>query len=169
MSRLDTMLAEIGAAARLPGPERPREVAAAIAAHVADPALLCDRPCAPAADRYTRHLLAEDPDAGYAVAALVWSPGQMSRVHSHLTWCALGVHAGVLTETLYDLPHQADAATVEARACLLRRPGDISHCAADPSAVHRVANLGTAVAVSIHVYGAVFADFTTAVNRILAA
>ncbi len=167
MSRLDAMLAAIGAAARTPEVDRARNVATAMAAHVADPRLLRGRQC-PAADGcYARHLLAEDAVAGYAVAALVWCPGQMSRVHSHLTWCALGVHAGVLTETLYE-PCHGEAADVAPNACLLRRPGDISHGAAGSSCVHRVANLGTRVAVSIHVYGVAFADFATRVNRVLA-
>ena len=167
MSRLDAMLDGIAAAARAPGGDRARRVAAALAAHVADPALLCGRACPAASDCYARHLLAEDCGAGYAVAALVWAPGQMSRVHNHRTWCALGVHAGTLTETLYEAGD--DGEVIEARAALLRRPGGISHGEAGPGGAHRVANLGTRTAVSIHVYGAVFADFSTRVNRILAA
>lgn len=167
-SALTQALSAIAAAARAPAPERPARVAAALHPWVADPALLAGQSCPPAAERYMRYLLAEDARGAYAVAALVWRPGQMSRVHSHHTWCALGVHAGILTETMYT-PGADEAEAPEPCASALRRPGDVSHGVADPGLIHRVANLGTRDAISIHVYGVRFEHFSTSVNRILAA
>jgi predicted metal-dependent enzyme (double-stranded beta helix superfamily) len=161
---LDAMLAEIAAAvARHPGRDRPHAVGRVLERHVGDPGLLAGRDCPSSGDRYARHLLAEDPDGRYAVAALVWRPGQMSRVHSHRVWCALGVHRGVLAETAFEPAGQDDP---EPRACRLCRTGDISHGPADPALIHRIANLGCQEAVSIHVYGVTFDRFPTDVNQL---
>jgi predicted metal-dependent enzyme (double-stranded beta helix superfamily) len=140
----------------------PRAVADCLARHVADPDLLAGCCCPSSGDRYARHLLAEDPAGRYAVAALVWRPGQMSRVHSHRVWCALGVHRGVLAETLFE-PDEVPCPR-ETRLC---RPGAVSCGPADPTLIHRIANLGCEDAVSIHVYGLAFAEFPTGVNRLL--
>ncbi len=160
-SPLDIMLAEIRIAAQAPLEQRPSTVAAAISLHLADAHLLdgCDCPCNP--ERYIRHLL--DEGEGYAVVALVWRPGQMSPVHSHHTWCALGVHQGVLTEHFF-----SPGAPPEPRAALLRGQGATSHGAADPDLIHRIANCSARIAVSIHVYGVGYAQFADGVNCILA-
>jgi hypothetical protein len=109
------LLADIRIAARAPLAERDRAVAAAIAPHLDDPKLLADKDCPCCPDRYIRHLL--DEGDGYAVVALVWRPGQMSPVHAHHTWCALGVHSGVLTEHFF-----APGATPQPTAAHLRSP-----------------------------------------------
>jgi len=160
-SRLDTMLAAVRIAAREPVQQRPAAIAAAIAPHLADARLLDGRDCPCNPDRYIRHLL--DEGEGYAVVALVWRPGQMSPVHSHYTWCALGVHQGVLTEHFF-----APGAPPQPRAAVLRGQGATSHGTADPDLIHRIANCSAEVAVSIHVYGVGYADFADGVNRILA-
>ncbi len=164
-SRLHALLDDVARAARYPHDARAEAVATAIAAHVADPALLAGIDCPCRHDRYVRHLLAEDPDGGYAVVALVWRPGQMSPVHAHRAWCALGVHSGALTETFYS---PADPLP-EPRQSLLRRPGDVSHGTARPDLIHRIANLGTCDAVSIHCYGVAFDRFGSDINTIFAA
>ena len=86
----------------------------------------------------------------------------MSRVHSHRVWCALGVHRGVLAETLFE-PDEPPT-PCETRLC---RPGTVSAGRADPALIHRIANLGCEDAISIHVYGLGFAEFPTGVNRLL--
>jgi predicted metal-dependent enzyme (double-stranded beta helix superfamily) len=159
---LETMLAGIAAATRLDLTARPRAVAEAIGAYATDPALLEGRHCPCCPERYTRHLLHDDPAGGYAVVALVWRPGQMSPVHAHRTWCGLAVHSGVLTETFYE-PGDPPAPT-QAR---LLAPGATSHAAADPKLIHRIANLSCRTAVSIHCYGAAFDRFGQEVNEVL--
>lgn len=163
---LSGMLADIAAAAATPLADRDRQVAAAIAPHVADPELLRGIACPCGADRYTRHLLHENREAGYAVVAIVWRPGQMSPVHGHRTWCGLGVHRGVLTETFFRIPESATAPVPA--ACVQRRAGDISHAPADPGAIHRIANLGVEDAVSIHCYGVGYDSFGDGVNHVWA-
>lgn len=156
---LDTMLAEIALAARAPLAERPAAVADAMAPFLRDPLLLDGRPCPDCPDRYIRHLLGTGE--GYAVVALVWRPMQMSPVHAHRTWCAFGVHRGILTE------HYYDAATLRPHAASLRCEGDTCHGPADPSLIHRLGNCGAECATSIHVYGAAYERFGEDVNLIL--
>jgi hypothetical protein len=56
----------------------------------------------------------------------------------------------------------------EPRGCVERHAGDIAHDAADPDAAHRLANLGTETAISIHVYGARYDRLGEHVNQIWA-
>jgi predicted metal-dependent enzyme (double-stranded beta helix superfamily) len=86
-------------------------------------------------------------------------------VHGHHTWCAFGVQHGWLTETFF----RPDGATARPTSCLCRRPGDVGHAAADPAAIHRIANLGTEPAFSLHVYGVPYDRFAQGVNAIWAA
>jgi predicted metal-dependent enzyme (double-stranded beta helix superfamily) len=165
-SSLDAMVSAIGAALRAAPAEPSAAVAEALGAHAADPLLLLGRDCPCRAETYIRHLLHEDAEQGWAVAALVWRPGQMSPVHAHKAWCAVGVHRGVLTETFY-APPQADEAPALV-GTMTRRPGDTSHGPARADAIHRLANLGTETAISIHAYGLPYARFCTDLNRVFA-
>ena len=165
-TRLAALIADIAAAIRdHAGDDRARAVAEAIGPHAADPLLLAGRacPCDPAC--YARHLLHEDAARGWALAALIWCPGQMSPVHAHKAWCAVGFHRGVLAETFYAPSLSAPVPT----GIVLRRTGDISHGPARPDAIHRLANLGTEVAISIHAYGLAYDRFCTDLNQIHAA
>lgn len=159
---LQRMLADVALAAQAPLALRDGAVAAALAQHVADPGLLRGIACPCARERYARHLLyAAD---GYSVLAIAWRPGQMSPVHGHRTWCAVGFARGWLAETFF---RRGTSGPVPV-ACVQRRPGDVSHAAADPDAIHRIANLGTEDAVSIHVYGAAFDRIGQDVNQVWA-
>ena len=161
-ARFDALIADVGAAVR--GPETdPRLVAEAMAAHCGDPTLLAGRDLPCGEDRYVRHKLHEDVEGGWAIAALIWRPGQMSPVHSHHTWCALGVHRGTLTEHFF-----APGAIPRPKAAHLRAEGDTSHGPGCPDLIHRIANCCAETAVSIHVYGVPYAEFADGVNRILA-
>jgi predicted metal-dependent enzyme (double-stranded beta helix superfamily) len=94
----------------------------------------------------------------------------MSPVHGHRTWCALGIVNGLLTETFFCREAQAGKGDiVRPVTCVARRPGDVSHAPASPDAIHRLANLGTEEAVSIHVYGVSYDDFGDGVNHVWAA
>lgn len=161
---LETMLSEIALAARGPLAGRDTGVAQAIGAFAARVDLLDGRDCPCCPDRYVRHLLHSDPEGGYAVVALVWRPGQMSPVHAHRTWCAFGVHQGVLTETWYT-PGDPPQPT----ATRLLAPGATDHGPADPTLIHRLANLSCRTAISVHCYGVGFDRFGDGVNEVLAA
>jgi predicted metal-dependent enzyme (double-stranded beta helix superfamily) len=88
----------------------------------------------------------------------------MSPVHAHRTWCALGVHRGVLTEGFYALPE--DKAAPMQTAAVLRERGNTSCGPANPDLIHRLSNLSLMNAISIHVYGADFDRFGSDVNQL---
>ena len=163
VSPLSVMLAEIDRAVHADPQPRPERIARVLAAHLAEADLLkgvvC--PCDPA--RYTRHLLGEGD--GYCVLAIAWRPGQMSPVHAHKAWCAFGVHRGWLVESFFGANPDG---TARPTGCQPRGVGATSHAAADESATHRLANVGVADALSIHVYGAPFDRLGADVNLVLA-
>lgn len=161
---IDAMAAGISAALARASGDPSAAVAEVLGAHAADPLLLLGRDCPCRAETYVRHLLHEDAEEGWAVAALVWRPGQMSPVHAHNAWCAVGVHRGILTETFYEAGEPPVPCGIA-----LRRPGEITFGPARADAIHRLANLGTETAVSIHAYGLPYGRFCTDLNRILAA
>jgi predicted metal-dependent enzyme (double-stranded beta helix superfamily) len=143
---LQVMLAEIATVVGGAGSAPDRQLAAVLAQHVGAPDLLDGIACPPSRARYSRHLL--DGDDNHCVLAIVWMPGQMSPVHGHRTWCTLGVHRGSLTETMF---RDGEEGLRLIRSRQLRE-GALSHAPAG-GAIHRVANLGTEIAISIHVYG----------------
>lgn len=114
---------------------------------------------------YARHLLYADPDGRYSILSIVWDPGQMSPVHGHYCWCAVGVYQGELTETYY----REDAASgVPVRVgSTCRGAGTLSFEAA-AAGIHRLANASGTPAISLHVYGIAKDGISTGVNRIYA-
>ncbi len=96
-------------------------------------------------DSYQGHTLYVEPDGSFSIVALVWRPGQITRIHDHVTWCVFGVIQGVEHEELFD----ADLNLVGRSA---NHIGDVSGFA-PPGDIHRVHNTGDETAISIHVYG----------------
>ena len=96
-------------------------------------------------DGYRSHTLHVEPDGAFSIIGLVWRPGQITRIHDHLTWCVFGVIQGVEHEDLFDadlnLIGQSDNQT-----------GDVSGFA-PPGDIHRVHNTGAETAISVHIYG----------------
>jgi predicted metal-dependent enzyme (double-stranded beta helix superfamily) len=96
-------------------------------------------------DDYTAHNLHVEPDGSFSIVALVWRPGQITRIHDHVTWCTFAVIQGVEHEELFD----ADLNLIGRNA---NQVGDVSGFA-PPGDIHRVHNTGEETAISIHVYG----------------
>jgi predicted metal-dependent enzyme (double-stranded beta helix superfamily) len=96
-------------------------------------------------DGYRGHTLHVEPDGSFSIVALVWRPGQITRIHDHVTWCTFGVIQGVEHEELFD----ADLNLIGRSA---NHVGDVSGFA-PPGDIHRVHNTGAETAISIHVYG----------------
>src|SRR4051794_11847427 len=96
-------------------------------------------------DKYCAHNLYVEPDGSFSIVGLVWRPGQITRIHDHVTWCVLGVVQGVEQEELFD----ADLNLIGEND---NRVGDVSGFA-PPGDIHRVRNTGNETAISIHVYG----------------
>jgi 3-mercaptopropionate dioxygenase len=96
-------------------------------------------------DDYCAHTLYVEPDGSFSIVALVWRPGQITRIHDHVTWCVLGVIQGVEHEELFD----ADLNLIGRNE---NQSGDVSGFA-PPGDIHRVRNIGETTAISIHIYG----------------
>jgi predicted metal-dependent enzyme (double-stranded beta helix superfamily) len=160
---LTAMLAEIDGTVRPARSVRPQAIARVLAAYLGDPDLLRGVVCPCGKERYKRYLLGEGD--GYCVLAIAWAPGQMSPVHAHKTWCAFGVQRGWLVESFFSADADGETSPV---GCAPRGAGAVSHAEAGPVSIHRLANVGVADAVSIHVYGAAFDRLGADVNLVFA-
>jgi 3-mercaptopropionate dioxygenase len=99
---------------------------------------------------YTSHMLHAERDGSFSIIAIIWRPGQATRIRDHVTWCVFGVLQGVEYEELFTLDEQGEslvrAGTNE------NRTGEVSTFA-PPGDIHRVRNVGEDIAISIHIYG----------------
>ncbi|MEU5156895.1 cysteine dioxygenase family protein [Glycomyces sp. NPDC021274] len=93
----------------------------------------------------TGHVLYAEPDGSFSVTAVIWRPGQTTRIHDHITWCVVGVLQGVEHEELFD-EHLNRIGVSD------NQPGEVSGFA-PPGDIHRIVNTGTETAISLHVYG----------------
>ncbi len=103
---------------------------------------------------YRRTLLHEARDGAFSIGCFVWSPGQRTPIHDHTAWGVIGIAAGALRETSYRLENGrpvADGSQVLVQgACAWCLPAD--------GDIHQVGADGNGTALSIHVYGARFAE-----------
>jgi 3-mercaptopropionate dioxygenase len=120
-------------------------VADQLRAHLPTPDVLTAEQRLGSPDDYRAHDLHVEPGGSFSIVALVWRPGQVTRIHDHVTWCVFGVIQGVEHEELFDadlnLIGEAD-----------NHVGDVSGFA-PPGDIHRVHNTADTTAISIHVYG----------------
>ena len=107
--------------------------------------------------RYRAHVLHVEPDGSFSVLALVWRPGQTTRIHDHISWCVFGVIQGVEHEELFDQQLRRLGVTDN-------YPGDVSGFA-PPGDIHRVRNISEITAISIHIYGADLSRVGSSVRR----
>jgi predicted metal-dependent enzyme (double-stranded beta helix superfamily) len=96
-------------------------------------------------DGYRSHTLHAEPDGAFSIVAVIWRPGQLTRIHDHLTWCVFGVIQGVEHEELFDTDLTPLGSTDN-------HVGDVSGFA-PPGDIHRVHNTTDTTAISIHIYG----------------
>src|SRR3954463_4244308 len=108
-------------------------------------------------DDYRAHNLYVEPDGSFSIVALVWRPGQFTRIHDHMTWCTFAVIEGVEHEELFD----ADLNLIGRSD---NHTGDVSGFA-PPGDIHRVHNIGGMTAISIHVYGTDVTRIGSSVRR----
>src|SRR5438128_12431874 len=120
-------------------------VAEQLRRHLPSPDVLTAEQRLGSPDDYCSHTLHVEPDGSFSIIALVWRPGQLTRIHDHMTWCVFGVIQGVEHEELFDpdlnLIGRSD-----------NHIGDVSGFA-PPGDIHRVHNTASTSAISIHIYG----------------
>ena len=120
-------------------------VAEQLREHLPGPDVLTPEQRLGSPDDYIAHTLYVEPDGSFSIIAVIWRPGQTTRIHDHVTWCALGVIQGVEHEDLFD-------AELNVIGHNENHVGDVSGFA-PPGDIHRVRNTGETTAISIHVYG----------------
>jgi predicted metal-dependent enzyme (double-stranded beta helix superfamily) len=144
-------------AARASWPDTAQLVAEQLRQHLPSPNVLSAEQRLGSPDGYRNHTLHVEPGGSFSIIALVWRPGQVTRIHDHLTWCVFGVIQGVEHEELFDsdlnLIGRSD-----------NHIGDVSGFA-PPGDIHRVHNTGSTTAISIHVYGTDVARMGSSVRR----
>ena len=126
-------------------PDTAQLVAEQLRRHLPSPDVLTGEQRLGAADGYCSHTLYVEPDGSFSIIAVVWQPGQITRIHDHVTWCVFGVIQGVEHEELFD----ADLNLVGRND---NRVGEVSGFA-PPGDIHRVHNTSETTAISIHIYG----------------
>src|SRR3954463_13868109 len=119
-------------------------VAGQLRRHLPTPDLLTSEQRLGSPDGYRSHTLHVAPDGAFSIIALVWRPGQLTRIHDHTTWCVFGVIQGVEHEELFD----ADLNPIGSSD---NHAGDVSGFA-PPGDIHRVHNTGDETAISVHIY-----------------
>ena len=107
-------------------------------------------------------MLHVEPDGSFSVTAMVWQPGQVTPVHDHVTWCVFGVVQGIEYEELYAV--SADGSYLTELGRSQNSCGEVSGFA-PPGDIHRVANIGSGVAISLHVYGADITRLGSSIRR----
>ena len=147
MSQIDTLAAGVrrAVAKQASRAETAQLVAAQLRRNLPTPEILTPEQRAGADDGYRSHILHAEPGGAFSIIGLVWRPGQITRIHDHLTWCVFGVIQGVEHEDLFD----ADLNLIGESD---NHVGDVSGFA-PPGDIHRVHNTADETAISIHVYG----------------
>jgi predicted metal-dependent enzyme (double-stranded beta helix superfamily) len=120
-------------------------VADQLRAHLPGPDILTLEQRLGSPDGQTSHTLHVEPDGSFSIIAVVWRPGQVTRIHDHTTWCVFGVIQGVEHEDVFD----ADLDLIGQSDNVV---GDVNGFA-PPGDIHRVHNTGEEVAISVHIYG----------------
>jgi predicted metal-dependent enzyme (double-stranded beta helix superfamily) len=120
-------------------------VAGQLRAHMPGPGILTPGQRRGDPDRPAGHVLHAEPDGTFSILGLVWRPGQSTRIHDHITWCVVGVLAGIEHEELFD-------EALNPVGVRDSHPGEVSGFA-PPGDIHRIRNDGSETAISLHIYG----------------
>ena len=132
-------------------------VAGQLRRHLPTPDVLTAEQRLGSPDDYVGHTLHAEPDGSFSIVALVWRPGQITRIHDHVTWCVVGVVQGVEHEELFD-------AELNLVGVNDNHAGDVGGFA-PPGDIHRVHNVADTIAISIHVYGTDVTRLGSSVRR----
>ncbi len=108
----------------------------------------------PRNDRFAMNLIYMPKDESFSVVGGVWKPGQTTPIHDHLTWALVGIYEGEEREALFK---RLDDGSNQRRAKLKivreRANGKGHVTVLGAAGIHRVDNVSSEAALSIHVYG----------------
>ena len=143
-----------------PPARQPATVALALAPYLGHQHLLRDADRRSSSDRYRTNVMHVHPRGAYSIVALVWQPGQRTPIHSHRSWCVVGVHEGRELERSFRV---AAGGLVQVDEHVLEQ-GHVTWLLRDERDIHDVANADVTTTISIHVYGL---DYAAAGSSIL--
>lgn len=135
-------------------------VASVLRRHLPGPDLLTPEQLAGDPAGYQTHLLYAEPDGSFSVTVMVWLPGQETPVHDHLTWCVTAVLQGTEYEEIF-APRDGHLEVITRNE---NHVGSVSGFA-PPGDIHRVRNIGSSIAVSMHVYGTDISRVGSSIRR----
>jgi predicted metal-dependent enzyme (double-stranded beta helix superfamily) len=136
------------------GPGTAAAAKAALRGYVCDEQLLAPIHKQGSEDNYTRHLLYASPEGSCTVLALVWYPGQVTPIHGHTAWGAVGVYEGSPFCENYDTaPNENGAIQLRSKMKLCLHSGDLATVRPGIDDVHRIGNNTQRRAITVHVYG----------------
>lgn len=139
---------------------QPAAVAVALAPYLGREDLLRDVDRRGSRDHYRTNVVYVDPRGTYSIVALVWQPGQRTPIHSHRSWCVVGVHEGRELERSF---RAGAGGLVQVDEHVLEQ-GHVTWLLHGEQDIHDVANADVATTISIHVYGL---DYAAAGSSIL--
>jgi predicted metal-dependent enzyme (double-stranded beta helix superfamily) len=162
--QLQRLAGDLGKAVTLPPETMAREIRSALHVATAESGWLPPERRRASHEHYARHLIYADPGNRFSILALVWDRGQMSPIHGHHCWCAVGVYRGLLTEHYYraGAGDEQPVETGSARHAVCESTFDAG------SGIHRLGNYSGVLAISLHVYGVGPDRISTGVNRVYA-
>lgn len=112
-------------------------------------------PCSfatPSEQSYRQYLLYRDRTNRFSIVSFVWQPGQTTPVHDHTIWGLVGVLRG--EESCEEFAAPIAGTPMRKTGEHRLSTGEVDRVSPNIGDVHRVSNLGSSTAVSIHVYGA---------------
>ena len=122
--------------------------------YLQDTSLLREEQREPDLTQYRQHVLHVEPGGSFSIVALCWLPGQETPIHDHVSWCVVGVHQGFELETNYRLDVDGEGVETLTEIGQVECTAGMTEALTPPGDIHKVANAGDDLAISIHIYGA---------------
>lgn len=123
---------------------------------LADTSWLDPRCTFPKGEASAQYLLHRHPADAYTVVAVVFPVGYSTPVHDHTTWGLVGVWRGEEQEERFvriDDRSALDRAQLMAVGTVINTPIAVSRLVPPDAEIHRIRNLSSQPACSIHIYG----------------
>jgi 3-mercaptopropionate dioxygenase len=143
----------------------PRAIAARLKPLLAEDGWLAPEHQEPGADAYRQHLLHVSACRRLSVVALVWTPGQATPIHDHVSWCVVGVYRGAEHEVHYDLVERDGVPRLRPVGVFDAPAGHVEALVPPEGNIHSVAATGSGKTISIHVYGADIERLGSSIHR----
>lgn len=117
-------------------------------------------------DRFRTHIIHVASDGSFSIVVVVWQPGQTTPIHDHVSWCVVGVYEGEEEEIGYRLYEGNGGRFLVEHEVVVAQPGQVTTLLPPEKDIHRVTNVGTETAISIHVYGADIGKLGSSINHV---